>query len=465
MKVAVDGETTMSVAEGHGPVNALDLALRKDLGKYQSEIEDLELVDYKVRILNGGTEAITRVLIESPMRTGARWWTVGVSDNIIDASFQALMDSIVFKLMKNRADGRAGARQSGSGFGRTCMNQRSARIRTLNIAQDELVHWRAGVGGKQNDARAMADTRKHQWRQAGHAARFAFALTAYLLWGFLPFFMKAVAHIPAFEDRRPPDRLVGAARRPRARAARPHGRRDGRPAHAAHAQDGVADGGLITVNWGIYVWAIGAGRALETALGYYINPLFTILLGAVLLKEKLNPRADRRHRAGGLRRRHPRLRRGRAALGLDRPCAFLGPLRLFPQDAAGRPQPGLLPRGAAAQPAGARLHRLSGARGRGPFLRTGLANTLWLLACGVVTAVPLMVFANGAKLLRLSTIGIMQYIAPTMIFLIAVFAFHEPFGAAKLAAFILIWAALAIYSRSMLLESRARRAELAHPAE
>lgn len=102
VKVSVDGETMMSVAEGHGPVNALDLALRKDLGKYQSEIEDLELVDYKVRILNGGTGAITRVLIESVDGSGARWWTVGVSDNIIDASFQALMDSIVFKLLKNR---------------------------------------------------------------------------------------------------------------------------------------------------------------------------------------------------------------------------------------------------------------------------------------------------------------------------------------------------------------------------
>ncbi|MCC2688985.1 MAG: leuA 2 [Rhizobiaceae bacterium] len=102
VKVEVDGEEKMSVAEGHGPVNALDLALRKDLGKFQHEIADLQLVDYKVRILNGGTEAITRVLIESNDESGARWWTVGVSDNIIDASFQALMDSIVYKLMKNR---------------------------------------------------------------------------------------------------------------------------------------------------------------------------------------------------------------------------------------------------------------------------------------------------------------------------------------------------------------------------
>jgi 2-isopropylmalate synthase len=102
VKIEVEGEPRMSVAEGHGPVNALDIALRKDLGRYQDEIADLELVDYKVRILNGGTEAITRVLIESQDGSGGRWWTVGVSDNVIDASFQALMDSIVFKLMKNR---------------------------------------------------------------------------------------------------------------------------------------------------------------------------------------------------------------------------------------------------------------------------------------------------------------------------------------------------------------------------
>ena len=102
VRISIDGETLMSVAEGDGPVNALDLALRKDFGKYQHEIDDLELADFKVRILNGGTEAITRVLIESTDSDGVRWWTVGVSENIIDASFQALMDSVIYKLMKNR---------------------------------------------------------------------------------------------------------------------------------------------------------------------------------------------------------------------------------------------------------------------------------------------------------------------------------------------------------------------------
>jgi 2-isopropylmalate synthase len=103
VKVKVDGETLISAAEGNGPVNALDLALRKDLGKYQSYISGLELTDYRVRILNGGTEAVTRVLIESQDETGERWTTVGVSPNIIDASFQALMDSIVYKLVRSGA--------------------------------------------------------------------------------------------------------------------------------------------------------------------------------------------------------------------------------------------------------------------------------------------------------------------------------------------------------------------------
>jgi 2-isopropylmalate synthase len=103
VKVTVDGEILISAAEGNGPVNALDVALRKDLGKYQKYIDGLELTDYRVRILNGGTEAVTRVLIESRDETGARWTTVGVSPNIIDASFQALMDSVIYKLIKSGA--------------------------------------------------------------------------------------------------------------------------------------------------------------------------------------------------------------------------------------------------------------------------------------------------------------------------------------------------------------------------
>jgi len=106
VKVFVNGdrEPLWSVGEGNGPVNALDRALRKDLGRYQKHIESIELVDYKVRILTGGTEAVTRVLVETlDAATGERWITVGVSPNIIDASFEALLDSINYKLLQEGA--------------------------------------------------------------------------------------------------------------------------------------------------------------------------------------------------------------------------------------------------------------------------------------------------------------------------------------------------------------------------
>ncbi len=107
VKVFVNGDKDplWSVGEGNGPINALDQALRKDLGRYQKHINQIELVDYKVRILTGGTEAVTRVLVEThDTVSGERWFTVGVSPNIIDASFEALLDSINYKLLKDGAE-------------------------------------------------------------------------------------------------------------------------------------------------------------------------------------------------------------------------------------------------------------------------------------------------------------------------------------------------------------------------
>jgi 2-isopropylmalate synthase len=103
VKVRVGDATFHNVATGNGPVNALDEALRKDLGKYSTFLQDLRLVDYKVRILTGGTEAVTRVMVESADGHGARWSTVGVSPNIVDASFEALADSIRYKLHRDGA--------------------------------------------------------------------------------------------------------------------------------------------------------------------------------------------------------------------------------------------------------------------------------------------------------------------------------------------------------------------------
>jgi 2-isopropylmalate synthase len=100
VRVNIDGQSLISAAEGKGPVHALDVALRKDLGKYQKYIECIELLDFRVRIFQGGADAVTRVLVEFGDGQGETWTTVGVSPNLIDASFQALLDAIDYKLLK-----------------------------------------------------------------------------------------------------------------------------------------------------------------------------------------------------------------------------------------------------------------------------------------------------------------------------------------------------------------------------
>ncbi|HEV7251123.1 MAG TPA: EamA family transporter RarD [Shinella sp.] len=314
----------------------------------------------------------------------------------------------------------------------------------------------------------MADANSTSGPQTGDSPRgFAFALTAYLLWGFLPFFMKAVAHIPAPEV--VAHRIVWSV--PLAGLVLVWLGRTGdiKAALRSPRMLGMATltAVLITINWGIYVWAIGAGRAIETALGYYINPLFSIFLGAVLLKE-MPDRAQMvaialaavavgvlAFDAGGL---------PWVSIGL---CLSWGFYAFFRKTLPIGPNQGFfLEVLLLSVPALGYIVWLE-ASGAGHFGDTGMADVLWLLACGIITAIPLMIYANGAKLLRLSTIGIMQYIAPTMIFIIAVFVFGEPFGTAKLIAFILIWVALVIYSGSMLRTARARRIAAAElkPAE
>ena len=304
----------------------------------------------------------------------------------------------------------------------------------------------------------MADANIPSAADAGDSPRgVAFALAAYLLWGFLPFFMKAVAHIPASEV--VAHRIVWSV--PLAGLVLVWLGRTGDIKAALGSPRmlfmGTVTAVLITVNWGIYVWAIAAGRAIETALGYYINPLFSVFLGAVLLKEKLDRAqmaaialaacavAILAFDAGGL---------PWVSIGL---CISWGFYAFFRKTLPIGPNQGFfLEVLLLSVPALGYIVWLE-STGQGHFGDTGPADVMWLLSCGIITAIPLMIYANGAKLLRLSTIGIMQYIAPTMIFFIAVFAFDEPFGTTKLIAFAFIWAALFIYSGAMLRSARARR--------
>lgn len=286
----------------------------------------------------------------------------------------------------------------------------------------------------------------------------AFALSAYVMWGFLPLYMKALAHIPAAEViahrvmwsvpvaglvliwlGRTAD-LATALRNPRMLGM------------------GVVTAALISLNWGIYVWAIQNGHALDAALGYYINPLFSVFLGAVLLGEKLNRAqlvaialavfavAVLTWDAGRL----PVL-----ALGMTLTWAAYA---YFKKQLPIGPNQGFMLEVLLLLPFALIYAIWLQATRQSHFLNGVGFDSLMLALAGIVTAVPLILYANGAKLLRLSTIGILQYVAPTMIFLTAVFVFGEPFGTAKMVAFPMIWAALAIYTFGMVQSARSRNA-------
>ncbi|MEP9388915.1 EamA family transporter RarD [Mesorhizobium sp. KR9-304] len=278
---------------------------------------------------------------------------------------------------------------------------------------------------------------------------FLFAFSAYTLWGVLPLFLKLVEHIPTVEVvahriiwsvpiaglvllamGRTAD-IKAALRSPRTLAL------------------AALTASLITLNWGIYVWAIAVDRTVETALGYYINPLMTVAMGAVFLGEKLTRLqmaavalavvavAILTFEAGGLPWISLALATSFAIYGYLRKTLPIGPSQGFFLEVIILSVPSL-----------AYVAWLA-ARGEGHFVFSQPENMLLLVLCGPATAVPLMLYGFGAKLLRFSTIGIMQYMAPTMVFLIAVFVFREPFGVWKMIAFALIWTALALYTWSM----------------
>ncbi|TRC95442.1 EamA family transporter RarD [Mesorhizobium sp. WSM4303] len=278
---------------------------------------------------------------------------------------------------------------------------------------------------------------------------FLLALGAYLLWGLLPFYMKAVAHLPLIEVIA--HRIVWSV--PIAAAVLVWAGRTADFKAAIRSPRSIAmaalTAALISVNWGIYVWAISVDRTVETALGYYINPLVSIVVGALLLGERLDKLqiaavvlaviavAVLTVDAGKLPWVSLALAFSFAAYGFFRKTLPIGPSQGF-----------LLEILLLSVPALGYIVFLI-ANGQDHFISSNGTDTALLIGCGPVTAVPLLLFAFGAKLLRLSTIGIMQYIAPTMVFLIAVLIFDEPFGATQAIAFALIWAALAMYSWSM----------------
>ena len=216
----------------------------------------------------------------------------------------------------------------------------------------------------------------------------------------------------------------------------------------------LASGTLIGVNWGVFIWAVGAGRILETSLGYYLNPLVNVLLGTLLLGERL--------------RRAQVISVALAGAGVAVMVVSHGELPWISLALAGsfglygllhkltsvRPIAALaIETGALAPLALAyvcfRVDPAGGALVTGTTLESAL-----LALAGPVTALPLLWFASAARRLRLSTLGLFQYVAPTLALLVAVFLYDESFTRAHAVAFLLIWSALALYSVDALQASR-----------
>jgi chloramphenicol-sensitive protein RarD len=214
---------------------------------------------------------------------------------------------------------------------------------------------------------------------------------------------------------------------------------------------------LISVNWLVYVWGVNTGHIVETSLGYFINPLLSVFLGVVVLRERLRPLQWLPILLAAAGVLYLTLVYGRvpwialtlaftfALYGLVKKLAPLNSLHGLSLETAILFLPALA------------YLLYEEIQGRATFLHTDTRTTLLLLAAGLVTTVPLLMFASAARRIPLSAIGLMQYIAPSLQFLIGVLIYHEPFNRHHLLGFSLVWMALAIFAAEMIAHERRRR--------
>jgi len=214
---------------------------------------------------------------------------------------------------------------------------------------------------------------------------------------------------------------------------------------------------LLSINWLTYVWAVNAGFVVETSLGYFINPLLSVLLGVLFLREKLRPWQWVPIGLAAIGVIYVAFSYGQfpwialtlafsfGLYGLVKKMAPLGSLY------------GLtLETGLLCLPAVVFLVFMEG-QGQGAFLHVPPVSNLLLIGAGLVTTVPLLMFASAAQRIPLSTVGILQYITPTMQFILGVFLYHEPFNLSLLIGFSIVWLALLIFWGESFLASRKAR--------
>ncbi len=214
---------------------------------------------------------------------------------------------------------------------------------------------------------------------------------------------------------------------------------------------------LVSGNWLIYIWSIQNDRLLEASLGYYINPLINVLLGMLFLQERLNLRQGVAVALASIGVLNLIVALGVfpwIALSLALLFGFYGLLR---KKAAIDAMVGLTVETILLTPLALAFLVVLALDGNGAFGRSDLATDLLLAGTGLMTAIPLFCFLQGARRLRLSTLGLMQYVAPSLNFLLAVVFYYEPFTWAHFVTFLFIWVALAIYSFDAFSERRAQR--------
>lgn len=292
-----------------------------------------------------------------------------------------------------------------------------------------------------------------------HRLGLVYAGGAFVFWGVSPIFWKLIGHVPSSQQlahrvvwcalimlglllvRGGMPRLGDALRQPKTVLAL------------------VASTVMIGANWFIFLYSIETDQLLQTSLGYFINPLVSVLLGLVFLRETLRPA---QWAACGL-----------AAVGVSFMAWQLGALPwislvlactfgfygLLRKTVPVGPEEGLALETWILAPVAALYLLQRETLGEAVFLGHGAGTSVALLATGLVTALPLLWFTHGARRLPLSTVGMLQYIAPTLQGLLAVFAFGEPFGEVRLVAFAFIWVGLAIYTTDAQRQWRRKRRE------
>jgi len=287
-------------------------------------------------------------------------------------------------------------------------------------------------------------------------AGFLYALGAYMMWGLFPMYFKLMQEVPALQVIS--HRIIWsfvflfgfillARQWPRFRAA----------LNLRVMGLYLLAGALLSVNWLVYIWGVNAGYILETSLGYYINPLVSIVLARIFLGERLRPLQTLpvvlataavlylTYAYGSLPWIALTLAVTFGCYGLVKKIATLGSLH------------GLtLETGFVVIPALLYLAFLE-VQGTNQFGHTSPATSALMIGAGIVTIVPLLLFASATSRISLTMIGIMQYIAPTIQFFIAVYVYHESFSKERLIGFSLIWVALILFTAEGLYEHRKRK--------